>query len=1094
MAVIPGVTEGPNVLGSVPSVEPQPEPPSPFDAVTPGQGVTWQDDLNARRAKEANTPGLVEVAVETAKTDWALSWALMNSGSDAPDPDWEPTDEELKDFTGSVPEQYWDMMSDARSASHLQKLKSIALEDFKQEQRMANAGGAGLATRMLTNMADPVALGVSLLSEGAVAPLVYGAKIGRLGRMMTGALTAGASNAALEAGASIYNPKIDKMDMAEAFGIGMMFGGAFSALRKNPDFEPVANEAIKLGQSAVKQSRSTAQPGSAGAAAIGPRGREDIDLIANPPLIDDASVPHSAFGGARIDAVAGLGRADAPVESRLIAPYLGEESVALVNKKGETVTTPFSASEEATRLHRANIIDWKRSLMPAWNEWAKSKRVGWWKRRNPGREFDSFMDDVGRYIEDRNPTATSYDPNVVKAGEKARAIFGSAADHLVNPGKTDGKTLRSVDGFDNLTRDAHYLPKYADHEKINNLWDKFSPQALTNFVKEAVRNAMPQVEDEVVDRVANGWLKNITKAGYGIADDFERAFASGNKEAMENALTDMGLDPNDIKKVIARFGKDDGKDSARAMRRTPLDHTLAREVRAKDGSFQPLSMRDFYMTDVDMILQRYSREVSGRVSLAKVQVRDPDTGEMLIDGITTKAEFDKVKDWIRAGFFKKGIAGTDSRVTAAMENMDYLYRSIIGQPHHGNEAYVAWLRRAREYNFVRLMNRMGLAQAQEAAKIVTMAGWIAAVKAMPALKRIINAKGESIPRDLVSQELEAAALHNTDSFFGASRFRFNEEHVGESRGSTIGRGIDRFHNRAKAVTSNISLMTHVNTYLQRWASRAIAQRIADMAFKGVGKDVDRIRGLGIDEAMQQRIFDQVKTHALPNGPGKLAKLNLEQWEPEARAAYLNAIFRWTRRAIQENDAGGMARWMSKPGMQLFFQFRSFILGAWSKQTLYNLHMRDARAFVTLMAEIVMGGATHAVNVAANATARQDADEYLAKELSPMRLAMAGFGRAGIASIIPMVFDQAAAWTYGKPVFDARTSATPTQLIGGIPALDAANSLSEFTSGSIDAWVNDRELSQREIYAGARALPFGNWWPLLTMLSYAAGDRPYFEPK
>jgi len=79
---------------------------------------------------------------------------------------------------------------------------------------------------------DPVALGVSIATEGAAAPYIYGAKVTRLGRMLRGALVTGTTNAALEAMLVSQNETMDVEDVYYAAILGAGLGGFFASLRK----------------------------------------------------------------------------------------------------------------------------------------------------------------------------------------------------------------------------------------------------------------------------------------------------------------------------------------------------------------------------------------------------------------------------------------------------------------------------------------------------------------------------------------------------------------------------------------------------------------------------------------------------------------------------------------------------------------------------------------------------------------------------------------------------------------------------------------------------------------------------------------------
>jgi hypothetical protein len=1086
--VIQGVTEGPNVVGSTPTVTPPPLPP--FEGGTFFQDSapvpSEMDTFAAEDRQKALDPGFLGSIGLSVKSDWAASWALRQAGRLGPGGP-PPTEAQRKDWLDTVPQAYWDLMDGSESAAQLEQRKQWAMEDAAREQRLAAAGWAGWTARLLTNLFDPTAVGVSLATEGLAAPYIGGLKLGRLGRIVASGLTAGASNLAIDAATSVVNPKIDARTMAESFGMGLIWGGAVGSLRSHPSTTEEANRLIQIGKQQIADARG---PSSAGAAEVA---RPTNPLVENAPIID-GPVPQAAFTSVRKDAVGQLGASQSK-SAKLYGPHLAEESVGFTDHS----TVPNSASEVGSRLHRAAVADWFQSVKPAWNVWAKDNGVGFLQRRFPGRDYKRFMNDVSNYVEDRSPQG--YHPSTVQVGDKFRKLMGQWAELGNNPGADEGLVRRAVSGFENIGKDAHYVPKYSDPDKINSLSQRFATRTLQNFVKKAVLSAVSDMKPEIADRIASGWLKRIRGAQYGIQDDFSRAFNTSNAETIRTTLRDLQIDDVDIEQIIKSVGKSDtAGDSTRTMRRSPLNYTYSDMAPDMTGNMQRLNMRDFFVSDADQLMHRYSREMSGRVALAKTQIRNPDNGELIVDGITSDSEYKKLIDHIRQDYANLGSPGKhDSALKADVANMEYLQRAILGHAQHSGENYVPWLRRLREANAARLMSNLGLNQAQEVGMIVTQLGLKAMIAQMPSLRRIINGVGDSVLNSRLAQELEAGTGLGTDHFFGQARFHHLEDMVGEHGTGRAGHAIDNALQVSKGITSNVSLMRHVNSYLQQWTSRTIAQRYADMAFgrglKGIGgKNVERIRALGLDDATAERIFDQIKAHAEVSGSRrKLDALNLEKWEPQLRSRFLNAVYRQARQIVMENDAGNLHRWMSQPMGQMLMQFRTFIFGAWAKRTLANLHHLDMQAFSTLMVETMLGAATYAVNVHAKAFSREDPEAYKAQELAFPRLVAAGFGRSGISSILPTIVDTATTFTMGKPLFDTRTSGTPNDLILGIPALDWFNSVTSAAQGIIGSTLDNRQMSQHEIQSTMRTLPWGNWLPLITLMGALNHDRPYFEP-
>jgi len=294
----------------------------------------------------------------------------------------------------------------------------------------------------------------------------------------------------------------------------------------------------------------------------------------------------------------------------------------------------------------------------------------------------------------------------------------------------------------------------------------------------------------------------------------------------------------------------------------------------------------------------------------------------------------------------------------------------------------------------------------------------------------------------------------------------------------------------------------VTNTLQTWASRAVAQRFADIAFgltpdprlKG-GAALAKFRQLGFGDEDFEDVLDAIRANVdrAPGGGSTLHALNLDRWDNATREKFLGALFRWTRQVIQENDPGNLARWMTHPGALFLFQFRSFVFGAWTKSTLYNLHHFSPDIFATVMLEFLAGAAGYSFITHVRSLGAADRAKYLEDRHGIDDLMLSGISRATFSSVAPMLIDSVAMFAR-EPIFDYRSSGTTTGMIFGNPGVDLANGVQEFTRGLVASTAEGRQMSQRELQAGIRALPFGNWLPFATLLAALTNDRPYRAPR
>jgi len=154
-----------------------------------------------------------------------------------PDPDFVLKELDVE-LVKSIKEQYKindiDALGEAVSLAHMHSIASrIQDEEKLLKTIMAEGTIPGITAMLAVSVLDPVALGVTIATEGVAAPFIYGAKVTRLGRMLRAALLTGTTNAALEAVLVSQNETMDVEDIYYAAILGAGLGGFFASLRKS---------------------------------------------------------------------------------------------------------------------------------------------------------------------------------------------------------------------------------------------------------------------------------------------------------------------------------------------------------------------------------------------------------------------------------------------------------------------------------------------------------------------------------------------------------------------------------------------------------------------------------------------------------------------------------------------------------------------------------------------------------------------------------------------------------------------------------------------------------------------------------------------
>jgi len=154
---------------------------------------------------------------------------------------------------------------------------------------------------------------------------------------------------------------------------------------------------------------------------------------------------------------------------------------------------------------------------------------------------------------------------------------------------------------------------------------------------------------------------------------------------------------------------------------------------------------------------------------------------------------------------------------------------------------------------------------------------------------------------------------------------------------------------------------------------------------------------------------------------------------------------------------------------------------------------DFRTMVTWLGQMAAGAATYYMTKKALSYAQEDPEKYMRDSVGDLengeygKLAVVGFSRSAFSSLLPMLYDTSASFV-GAPKIDYRTSGSAGDAMFGNPTVGWFNDMANVSSGVIDSYKNDRELSQQELKAALRST-VGNWIPLQIMFSSMIHDRP-----
>lgn len=1079
-----------------PTVNTAPQPDIRSSDRAPTRPITVFEQM---AAEAAPGPGLGETASAAIQENSLTAWLINKPWLLPDDPDFEMTDERLKALTTGIPQDRWSAFENAYSADQAEAIRRQLLEQMDRQRTLSEAGITGALLSVGASLGDPIGIGVGLATAGTGNGIMWGTKLNKLQRV----LRAGAAGAAINAGLAGAeeslkpNPEWDAVLLAGAGGAFM--GAGFGALSKMPHMAEEAGVIRRLSKGDVEgvEAKYGVEPVrqrdvSAGAASSGTEHSSiRMDAADFVQHATEQNAPQAAMGSVRFDATGRAKMSKNPL-TRMFANVLGEDGVGSANKADATI---YTAMEDQARIARKMDARLSQEHEAAYSEWAKEKGYGL-TERDLARQ--TFNEEVSRAVSSLDPS-DSFDPHVMKAAKAADRFFRDYHEMASDPGAAIGLAgqLRSVAGFGpGAPPMKGYLPRIFDYAKVTGAYARHGLPALTGAVAAAMRRLNPDMAPELLDKVARGYVRKMRELAYGANIRAHGALFGDDLEGVRGLLSDLdGLSPEDVGNVMAQLTRPADKASVtRAKHRVLLDENLRLEM--PDGTVTSFAEL-FLERDVQKLTRAYNRQMSGRIATARMRVENVVEGErhLLIDGITHDGEFDTLMEKVRA------VAAEVGQDRAELESdvnlLTYLYKGTVGIPvHDQNTAMATAGRLARDYGLARVLGQVGFAQIAELGNVFASSGIKAAIASMPGLRVLTRDAATGKLGSAVGQEIEAIWGFGAERLRNAGNWRLSGDPEWGTQAVTkpwVGK-VERGLGVAKHVTLEVSGLNAINTGLHRWSTSSILHWFSRAASGEMTIPVQRLRSLGLTDEMAERVLGQMRAHrTLVKGSSfKLERINLDRWDDlEAAAHFERAVDRRARRMVQENSLGLLAPWMSHPVAQVMLQFRTFVIGAHSKQLLHNVHMWDRESLSVFLATTFAGAMGHIAQTVANAPALSE--RQLEERLSAKGIALGAFQRTGMSALVPMLVDTAARITEQDPVFSSRSTGLSASIFGN-PTMGLVDELPNAVNAIVAPFAQGRQMSRQEMRAVLRPLIWQNTLPMTMLFGAMSQGRPEFAPK
>lgn len=782
--------------------------------------------------------------------------------------------------------------------------------------------------------------------------------------------------------------------------------------------------------------------------------------------------------------------------SKLFGTTVGHKGHAVVER---------NAWDETVQRAEGWTADMRKTTYTAFSKWFDESGK---KFHEKGEAFEDFGTQVGNYV--RGFTG-DFHPEVKRAGDHLRKLYGDVADEINNPalrsggikrGLTETEVLDEVTGerllVGKLEKNANYLPRKHDARKWDEMVRTWGRPAVESWWANAFRRANPERSAEDASKWAGWYTRTVEEAHMNRSADHLEEMMTGydEKALLESLIRNGGFTESEGRQVIRDMFKDPSSDAGRTAsslrHRNTINETHTEKWTKAGGTEEAeISINDFIQSNALDVSESYFRRTASSIALAdRLDIyKQSDIGR-LIDEATTKQ------------FGQEGFS--EAAAVQAKKDLKFAVDRIQGIPQEEfstlNKAMSQW----RDFNVIRLMGGAVWNQVTELSQIVGSMGWKATLGAVGELRAIRRdiATGKA-PHDFLDH------LENTIGGVGSeyvARLDFSpkDDWVRYKGDTPMNRRLDALDSGTKKVAKGVLDYTGMTgTMIQQKRIHAIAlvNHFVNAATGTPSKFLskDRLAWMGMSEADYANLNKAIVAHTMGHGKGDFgAKANFDfkafaKESPEMNSMLMNALHRETRRVVQENDLASMVPLMGTTLGKTVFQFMNFSLHGWNKSMLFAMNHKDFSTLSTVLhgsffASLAYMGRTQ---LGAMGMDEGQREEYLEKRMSTKQIVANSFGRISQASLLPTAYDTTLGNFTGAMFAGTRTTSDVTSFASN-PTLQAVNGVLSLGKVVRNAASDDLQTTQRDVKTWGKLIPLNNTALVSPFLNALANDYPTNE--
>lgn len=494
-------------------------------------------------------------------------------------------------------------------------------------------------------------------------------------------------------------------------------------------------------------------------------------------------------------------------------------------------------------------------------------------------------------------------------------IVQTFADSKWAEGNLERIKSSGMTGAEDITASPYYLPRQHSASKVREFVNSGKGVTRADVENMYADQFLRMYEDRGMDaakasQLGKQMLRNMEERADG-ATGYRQNIAGMQGDDIEFAMRAAGIGDDEIERFMSGVNKAQGESNTARNLKSRVEFDMTRDFYAANGT--AINPQMFVNKDVNHLMEGYSRNMSGRIGLAKAGF--PDLRDVL------KA-VDEVVD-----------SAPDTRAAkSAREALDNTVNQLLGYP--TGERAPDTLRSISILSGAEALANSGLFQLADVGMMFKEYGTLKTLKAMSRTK--FGRKALEIAQSPEYGSRLRDVLESRNVLSG--RYRSVLTHLDDN--TDIG-SMHAFNSTVQQAGQSTRFVNGME-YVRRGQSKIAAGLIGDTlddAIKGNAEALQQMRKFGLTDELAAK----AKT-ALDQDP------DLRSWPSDIRFDLETVGQNAADSIVLENRLGEIPAWMQFSALgKVFLPYMSFVAGAWNKLLLRSWVNEGAKGVALMFA-------------------------------------------------------------------------------------------------------------------------------------------------